>query len=148
MPDISLRVYARDSETNDPIAGPNVFGTISLVTEEGTLIPLAENVTFNSKAFHDITPIPRNGLYHVDLMREGYINKVANLTVEATSPGERVTKYVIMSKELTPEETRIIFTWETSQDMDLFVAGIEKDTDDLCIVSYANRDCPAAVLDR
>ena len=141
-------MFARDSVTNDPVADPNVIGTISMVTENGTLVPLAENVTFNSKAFYDITPIPRNGLYHVYLMRDGYINKVANLTVEATTPGERVTKYVIMSKELTPEETRIIFTWETSQDMDLFVAGIEKDTDDLCIVSYANRDCPAAVLDR
>ena len=141
-------MYARDSETNDPIAGPNVFGTISLVTEEGTLIAVAENVTFNSKAFHDIKPIPRNGVYHVYLMRDGYINKEANITVEATYPGEKVTKYVIMSKELTPEETRIIFTWETSQDMDLFVAGINKDTEDLCIVSYANRDCPAAVLDR
>ena len=148
MPDVSLRVFAKDSETNDPITSPNVFGTISLVTAEGTLIPLAVNVTFNSEAYTDITPIPRNGLYHVELMREGYINKVANLTVEATTPGERVTKYVIMSKELTPEETRIIFTWETSQDMDLFVAGIEKDTSNLCIVSYANRACPAAVLDR
>ena len=125
-----------------------MFGTISSVTGDGSLITLVDNVTFNSKGFYDIKPIPRNGLYHVDLVREGYINKVANLTVEATSPGERVTKYVIMSKLLTPEETRIIFTWETSQDMDLFVAGIEKGTDDLCIVSYQNRDCPAAVLDR
>ena len=148
MPDISLRVYARDSVTNDPIASPNVFGTISLVTADGDLIPLAENVTFNSKAFYDIKPIPRNGLYHVELIRDGYISKVSSITVEASLPGERVTKYVIMSKELTPEETRIIFTWETSQDMDLFVAGIDKATDDLCIVSYANRDCPAAVLDR
>ena len=51
-------------------------------------------------------------------MRDGYINKVENFTVEATTPGERVTKYVIMSKLLTPEETRIIFTWNTRQDTD------------------------------
>ena len=141
-------MFARDSVTNDPVADPNVIGTISMVTANGTLVPLAENVTFNDKGFYDITPIPRNGLYHVELMREGYINKVANFTVLATTPGESVTKYVIMSKLLTPEETRIIFTWDSSQDMDLFVAGIKKDTGDLCIVSYANRACPAAVLDR
>ena len=141
-------MFARDSVTNDPLADPNVIGTISLVAADGTLIPLAVNVTFNDKGFYDITPIPRNGLYYVELMRDGYINKVEYFDVDATTPGERVTKYVIMSKLLTPEETRIIFTWETSQDMDLFVAGIEKGTDDLCIVSYANRDCPAAVLDR
>ena len=141
-------MYARDSESNDPISSPNVFGTISLVTAEGTLIPIAENVEFSPKGIYDIKPIPRNGIYHVELIRDGYIDKHANLTVEATYPGERVNKYVIMSKELTPEETRIIFTWETSQDMDLFVAGIDKSTDDICIVSYANRDCPAAVLDR
>ena len=119
-----------------------------MITAEGGLIPLAENVSFNNKAFYDIKPIPRNGLYHVEVMRDGYIDKITNLTVEATTPGESVTKYVIMSKELTPEETRIIFTWETSQDMDLFVGGIDKVTQELCIVSYANRACPAAVLDR
>ena len=144
-------MFARDCQDNDPIADPNVVGTISLVTAGGTLIPLAENVTFNSKGFYDVKPIPSNGLYHVELVREGYMNKVENFTVAATTPGERVTKYVVMSKLLTPDETRIIFTWETSQDMDLFVAGIQKGTDNLvCTVSYEKRTCPesAAVLDR
>ena len=112
------------------------------------MVTLADNVTFNSKAFYEVDPIPWNGLYHVDLKREGHITRVVNFTVEATSPGQRVDKYVIMSKLLTPEETRIIFTWETSQDMDLFVAGINKDTDEICIVSYANRGCPSVILDR
>ena len=140
-------MFARDSQANDPVADPNVSGTISVVSAGRTLIPLVANVIFNSKGFYDM-PIPWNGLYLVELVQEGHIPREVTITVEATTPGERITKYVVMSKLLTPEETRIIFTWESSQDLDLFVAGIEKGTDDLCIVSYQNRDCPAAVLDR
>jgi len=111
----------------------------------------APTVFLNNKAFIDIGPIPRSGIYQVEFWRSGYLNKTQNLTVEITEPNQRIDKYVIMSPELTPGQTRLIYTWQTESpgDVDLHVHAIKNDDDnDVCTVFYANKDCPATTQDR
>ena len=158
---IRLRIYARNSQDNDPITSPQVEGTVGIwSTNNDTLIPLmtdgtlsydAPNIFLNNKAFIDFYPVPRNGIYQVTFWREGYITKTQNLSVEATFVGERVDKRVIMSPELTPGQTRIIYTWQEDDpmDMDLYVTAIKKDDDnDVCMIFYANKNCPGTTQDR
>lgn len=171
MPDIFLRVFARDSQTNDPIASPNVNGTIGIIAPDGSITPIAVNssghvlriphgdplppgfdytVQLSSKSRIKLGPLPRNGIYQVYFWRDGYENTTQNLTVEATMPNEQVDKYVIMSPTLGPEETRIIYTWQEDdpEDVDLYVVAIKKDDDTICKVHYDNRQCPGVTLDR
>ena len=112
IPNVFMRIYARNSQNNDPITNPKVEGRIFILSsEDGSPLPLLENGTIsmdaptvflNNKAFIDIGPIPRGGIYQVEFWRSGYLNKTQNLTVEITEPNQRIDKYVIMSPELTP----------------------------------------------
>ena len=126
---------------------------------DGVFVPLEDmwkpltgtNVFLNNKAYVDLFPVPRNGIYQVTFWREGYITKTQNLTMEATMDNERVDKYVILSPELTPGQTRIIYTWEEDEprDMDMHVAAIKKDDDTICIVNYGSKmNCPGITMDR
>ena len=51
-----------------------------------------------------------------------------------------------MVPDLNPGETSILMTWETNppQDMDIYVAAINNADDSICIVNFANQNCPSA----
>ena len=116
----------------------------------GTKDPNAPTIFLNSKSFIDIGPMPRNGEYQVTFWRDGYINKTQTLMVEATMPNERVEKTVLLNPELSVGQTRLVYQWQTvsPEDMDLYVAAIKKDDNDLCVVYYDNKNCPGVTQDR
>ena len=167
-----MRIYARNSQSNDPITSPKVNGTISLVRADGSLLPIPVNssgypwiewrdgtpvppgfdymIQLNNKAYIDLEPVPRNGIYQVTFWRDSYQNKTQNLTIEAVMVGERVDKYVIMSPELTPGQTRIIYTWQEvdPMDMDMYITAIKKEDDSICKISFANKNCAGVTQDR
>jgi len=65
-------------------------------------------------------------------------------------PNERVEKTVLLNPELSVGQTRLVYQWQTvsPEDMDLYVAAIKKDDNDLCVVYYDNKNCPGVTQDR
>jgi len=146
LENVSLRIYARDSINNDPV--PLTLVNVTLVKPGGGLHIVAVNLELNSKGFNTINPLPANGEYEVSLMKDGYIEKLTNINVNATMDGEMVTKYIIMVPNLHPGESTIVMSWETTppQDMDIHVAAIKNSDNSICIVNFDNRQCTDAAI--
>ena len=104
MENVSLRLYARDSTANDPIAQALV--NVTLVKPGGALLPVAVNLQLNNKGFDTVLNLPANGDYQISMQKTGYINKVTTINVNATMDNELVTRVCIISISIFNNERR------------------------------------------
>ena len=90
LENVSLRIYARDSINNDPV--PLTLVNVTLIKPGGGLLTVATNLELNSKGFNTINPLPANGDYQVTLIKDGFIEKITTINVNATVNGEMIDK--------------------------------------------------------
>merc|ERR1712227_50161 len=91
---------------------------------------------------------PANGDYEVTLIKDGFIEKITTINVNATVNGEMIDRYIIMVPNLPAGESTIVMSWETTppQDMDIYVAAIKNSDNSICIVNFDNRQCTDAAI--
>jgi len=109
-------------------------------------MPVATNLILNTKGFNSVLELPANGNYKISLQKEGFIDKVTVVEINATSDNQIIEKIVIMVPDMNPGESSIMMMWETNppEDMDIYVAAINNDDNSICIVNFENQMCSTA----
>ena len=85
-----MKLVARDSTNNDPVA--QAMANVSLIKNNGEKMPVATNLILNTKGFNSVLELPANGNYKISLQKEGFIDKVTVVEINATSDNQIIEK--------------------------------------------------------
>ena len=92
-----MKLIARDSTNNDPVA--QAMANVSLIKNSGDM-PVATNLILNTKGFNSVLELPANGNYRISLQKDGFIDKVTIVEINATSDNQIIEKVRIFKDDI------------------------------------------------